>query len=1033
VAQTSFVEVFGASTPDAIRLGGKGASLSQLVQMGHRVPPGFTVTAQAFAETMEDMALLPLVSRIEDAFTDGGDFLAPGGMIAQRLLSDSMSPRIWKPIQDVLEDMQLFAGHSEGIIVRSSATVEDSQRYSFAGIFDSIPILVPGDLEPTIRQVWATVFSPRALTYLRDSGFVRVPTMAVVVQRFLEADRSGVMFTRFPSPDGQERILVEHVEGGCEKLVKGEVTPDRVWIDPADGPATGVEGALRSDDLTALTSLARAVEDIFGQPQDVEWVRYEGNVHLVQSRPITVSALVSGEVTKVGAEPILRGVAASPGAGSGDVCLVFNIEQALALRTGQVLVTPMTNPDMVVAMRNSAAIVTDVGGMICHAAIVSRELGLPCVVGTETATLTLGPGQIVTADGTAGAVYEGELAILSSRSTGRSLEWADVWSVWSEEIAGRSDLVPILPTVAALQEMPPATCPTVVLVADLDLRTDEYGLWRDLEALPPEGREAILDAYLRQVVEASVVQGVSILWILRSGSLPEEQLAAAVGRAAEPRIRMYSEELEGVPELIFAVDDTWPERPAAVPLAAACLVRATRASGTEVGLSDMDEAKTAAYRSPRFFGHLPHSVVTVMPRSSWRAKWWHHLPEYGRFHHEYWDDQAPVPDEWMNVRPELVFSPLLKSLVQPGFELVPRVMGFKNLGPLHVKWITCRYYFRSARYLDVWKAVVDGTWDESYMADLMRRSRRSYDALGEIVSLFPTTDEGAKGLRGEQIVALITAWWPRWIELFALTWFIQAQGDDIVYPFIEETVAHDNARLGSPPDGLEWPGTSDFILPTTPVMSGEYMASVGHLRELVLGAELTTVDAALRALDHAPDGPLRRALDEHLERWGWMRDRDLLFEPWDTPERVIETVLRTEPHDVSPYEENLRRNLIGLGFHFQVAQGSGRSLGLLHAARFLHDLNVERENHHILWLKYSYPVRRLALEVERQLVEVGSLNPGEIFFLVMPELLEAAGALPAPLPADLVVRLRNRRRAFLLEAKLVADDQAPPIAEDDYF
>jgi hypothetical protein len=84
-------------------------------------------------------------------------------------------------------------------------------------------------------------------------------------------------------------------------------------------------------------------------------------------------------------------------------------------------------------------------------------------------------------------------------------------------------------------------------------------------------------------------------------------------------------------------------------------------------------------------------------------------------------------------------------------------------------------------------------------------------------------------------------------------------------------------------------------------------------------------------------------------------------------------------------------------------------------------------------LKYSYPVRRLALEVERQLVEVGSLNPGEIFFLVMPELLEAAGALPAPLPADLVVRLRNRRRAFLLEAKLVADDQAPPIAEDDYF
>jgi hypothetical protein len=103
-----------------------------------------------------------------------------------------------------------------------------------------------------------------------------------------------------------------------------------------------------------------------------------------------------------------------------------------------------------------------------------------------------------------------------------------------------------------------------------------------------------------------------------------------------------------------------------------------------------------------------------------------------------------------------------------------------------------------------------------------------------------------------------------------------------------------------------------------------------------------------------------------------MRDRDLLFEPWDTRGRVIETALKTDPHTVMPYELNLRRNILALSFHFDLAQSSGRTLGLNHAARFLHDLNVERENHHVLWLKYSYPLRQLA--VERRLIGAGSLD-----------------------------------------------------------
>jgi len=159
----------------------------------------------------------------------------------------------------------------------------------------------------------------------------------------------------------------------------------------------------------------------------------------------------------------------------------------------------------------------------------------------------------------------------------------------------------------------------------------------------------------------------------------------------------------------------------------------------------------------------------------------------------------------------------------------------------------------------------------------------------------------------------------------------------------------------------------------------------------------------------------------------------LLFEPWDTRGRVIETALKTEPHAVMPYEFNLRRNILALSFHFDLAHSSGRALGLNHAARFLHDLNVERENHHVLWLKYSYPLRQLAVEIERRLIAAGSLDKGDIFFLQAPELIEAARNLPAPLSSNRVAKAKNRRRGYLIEARLIGPDAEPALPEDDYY
>jgi hypothetical protein len=319
------------------------------------------------------------------------------------------------------------------------------------------------------------------------------------------------------------------------------------------------------------------------------------------------------------------------------------------------------------------------------------------------------------------------------------------------------------------------------------------------------------------------------------------------------------------------------------------------------------------------------------------------------------------------------------------------------------------------------------------MADLMRRVRASYDQLAEVLILFPKTEAELSAISGDEMVALITSWWPRWIEFFALCWFIQAQGDDILFPFIDETVNHNLNYVCSPPANRVWPGPADFIAPTTPVLSGAYMADVGKLREALLAAGLRTRGEAESALDAGQHPDIAQNLAEHLRKWHWMRDRDLLFEPWDTRGRIIETALKTEPHAVMPYELNLQRNLLALSFHFDLAHSSGRALGLNHAARFVHDLNVERENHHVLWLKYSYPLRQLVVEIERRLIAAGCLVKGDIFFLQAPELIGAARNLPASLAPDLVSKVKNRRRGYLIEARLIGANGKPAVPEDDYY
>jgi pyruvate,water dikinase len=322
------------------------------------------------------------------------------------------------------------------VAVRSSATSEDTAAASFAGMNQTFTN-VAGTEELLARVVdcWASLYGARVLAYRRSRGFTDEPAIAVVVQSMVPSERSGVMFTVDPTSDDATHIVIEAAQGLGEVVVGGQVEPDTyvvakdgprivdvrvgvqthaIFSDPEHGDRCVELGAheagrrlLNDDEVLALARLGARVEEYYGQPQDIEWATSAGTTYLVQSRPITTLHARAASLAAPSGEVLLQGLGASPGTASGPVRILQSPAESGAFVAGEVLVAPMTNPDWVPVLRNASALVTDGGGMTCHAAIVSRELGVPCVVGTRNATTVLRNGEAVTVDGTKGAVLAG--------------------------------------------------------------------------------------------------------------------------------------------------------------------------------------------------------------------------------------------------------------------------------------------------------------------------------------------------------------------------------------------------------------------------------------------------------------------------------------------------------------------------------------------------------------------------------------------------------------------------------------------------
>jgi len=432
---------FDEVTKDDIpTVGGKGANLGEMTNAQIPVPPGFIVTSEAYYEFLETSHIVDKIRAILEPL-DTGDSkqLQQAAAEVKKLIMDVAIP------SDIAEEIKkAYRKLGQGLVaVRSSATAEDLPEASFAGQ-QSTYLNVQGEdnVVNAVQKCWASLFEPRAIYYRHQQGFDHFKVgIAVPVQRMVASVTSGVMFTVEPVTSDTKKIVIEAIYGLGEGLVSGEVTPDLYLIDKEamsiiskrlsrqehelvrnpDGSkdetniwqkvpsANQKQQKITDDVIIQLAELAKHIEEHYRFPQDIEWAREGDNIYILQTRPVTTIKETAEEEPEIQAPVLLEGDAASPGLASGPVKIIHEASQIDMVKDGDILVTEMTTPDFVPAMKRAVAIVTDRGGRTAHAAIVSRELGIPCIVGADKATTTLHDNQKITVDGSHGKVYNGKV------------------------------------------------------------------------------------------------------------------------------------------------------------------------------------------------------------------------------------------------------------------------------------------------------------------------------------------------------------------------------------------------------------------------------------------------------------------------------------------------------------------------------------------------------------------------------------------------------------------------------------------------
>ncbi len=425
---------------DIATVGGKGANLGEMTRAGLPVPPGFVVTVDAFRRFQEETGLAAeAAEQLASLDVDDSEALnETAAALQDRVRRGAVPDDVRQAIVDAYTSLEKRLDARElNVAVRSSATVEDTAQFSFAGMFESFLNVHGAEaLVDRVRDCWASSYGARVLFYRLKQGIREEAPIAVIVQKMVNADKSGVLFTVDPATNDRNRLVIEAAWGLGEVVVGGQINPDRyevekdtlatvrmighkdfmlvrdeetgetVRVDLSEDMAT--RPVLTPPEVRVLAELGKRDEDHYGVPQDAEWAIEGSDVYLVQTRPVTTIRERPEEASEaIEGQVLVGGLGASPGVASGTVRVLDSPQEGGKLKKGEVLVTSRTAPDWVPVMRRAAAIVTDSGGMTSHAAIVSRELGIPCVVGTRDATRVLSDGMVVTVNAREGTVVAG--------------------------------------------------------------------------------------------------------------------------------------------------------------------------------------------------------------------------------------------------------------------------------------------------------------------------------------------------------------------------------------------------------------------------------------------------------------------------------------------------------------------------------------------------------------------------------------------------------------------------------------------------
>ena len=434
---------------DVPTVGGKGANLGEMTNAHIPVPPGFIVTATAYFDFLQQAKIIDKIHELLKPLdiNNSGQLQQIASEVRQAISDAPMPPDLANEIE------QAYTKMGKGLVaVRSSATAEDLPEASFAGQQRTF-LNVQGEKEvvAAVQGCWASLFEARAIFYREQQGFDHFKVgIAVPVQKMVQSEASGVMFTVEPTTSDKSKIVIEAVIGLGETIVSGDVTPDHYVVskdqmkitdseikhqewklirnEGGNGEEANVKVVLTpeeqaqpkisDDDIITLARIGKHLEDHYQFPQDIEWAKEDKKIFIVQTRPVTTIKEMAEVTAEITAPVLLSGSPASPGIASGPVKIVSDPTQIDRVLAGDILVAEMTTPDFVPAMKRAVAIVTDRGGRTAHAAIVSRELGIPCIVGAEGATATLKDRQVITVDGSEGKVYEGKVAIKEEAITG---------------------------------------------------------------------------------------------------------------------------------------------------------------------------------------------------------------------------------------------------------------------------------------------------------------------------------------------------------------------------------------------------------------------------------------------------------------------------------------------------------------------------------------------------------------------------------------------------------------------------------------